>query len=384
MSPAVGVGCAGGPEAAPPGRRAERRREAAPGGKSGGRRSSEPALERPEHTADDAPAPRCLVTGGAGFVGSHLVEALLARGARVRVLDDLSSGRLENLAAVAASPRLCFERGTATDPATVARLVGEADVVFHLAALVGVRRVWEAPEETLAVNVRSTQLVLDAAVRHGTRVLFTSSSEVYGKGAAGPLREDAPLFVGADDSRRWSYAASKAFGEWMAAAHARAHGLEAVCVRLFNVVGPRQRAEGGMVLPRFVEQALRGEPLSVWGDGTQTRTFLDVRDTVRALVSLALGATPRQGVYNVGGTEELSVLALAELVREVVGGQVPIARVPYREAFGVGFDEPRRRRPDLARLRAATGFRPRIALRQTVEECVRSAGGVASGATLSG
>lgn len=315
---------------------------------------------------------RVLVTGGAGFVGSHLCEALVAAGAAVTVLDDLSAGRAANLEACRGARGFDLRVGSACDPELVDGLVREAELVFHLAAAVGVQRVWAAPEATLRDGVRATRLVLDAAVRHGARVVFASSSEVYGPAARVPLREEAPLLVGASDSRRWSYACSKAMGEWLAAAHARANGLEALCVRLFNVVGPRQLAGGGMVVPRFVGQALRGEPLTVYGDGRQTRTFLDVRDATRGLLALASPDGPREGTFNLGGDEETSVLALARLVREAAGGTAPIVRMPYREAFGLGFQEASRRRPDLARLRAATGFRPRRRLRDTLDELVRS------------
>ena len=316
---------------------------------------------------------RCLVTGGAGFLGSHLCDQLLARGATVTALDDLSGGRIGNLGKALSRKGFTFVEGSAMDEALVDDLTARADLILHLAAVVGVRRVWEAPEETLHTNVRSTQLVFDAAARHGVRVLFTSSSEVYGKATAGPLSEEAPLFVGATDSRRWSYAFSKACGEWLAQAHHRSHGLEAVSVRLFNVVGPRQSAAGGMVLPRFVRQALDGEPLTVFGDGTQTRSFLHVGDAARAILGLALPGGPNEGVFNVGGTSEVDVMSLARCVARTVGGEVPIVRMPYREAFGVGFDEPRRRRPDISKLVERTGFQATVSLEDTVAELVREA-----------
>ena len=335
-----------------------------------------------------APAPvdgwagrRVLVTGGAGFVGSHLCDLLVASGAAVTALDDLSAGERANLELAIELGELGGERpgslrfvqGTALDPELVDELVAGAEVVLHLAAVVGVRRVWEAPEATLRTNVRSTQLVMDAAVRHGARVLFTSSSEVYGKPPPGKLREDAPLFVGAQDSRRWSYAYSKACGEWLAAAHRRAHGLEAICVRLFNVVGPRQSARGGMVLPRFVRQACAGEALTVYGDGRQTRSFLHVSDATRALATLARPGGVPDGLFNVGGTREVDVATLAELVSRSVaraGEAVRIVRMPYREAYGVGFEEPQRRLPDVRRLVETIDFRPTRSLEQTVDELV--------------
>ncbi len=343
------------------------------GGKAAARPSSAEPLDARAPGLDLEPeydGLTCLVTGGAGFVGSHLVEALLARGARVRVLDDLSAGRPENLEAVRHDARLRVVVGSAADPRAVLEAVRGASVVFHLAAVVGVRRVWEAPAHAYEANARSSALVLAAAARAGARVLFASSSEVYGRGGPAPLAEDAPLLAGADDPRRWAYARSKALGEALAERHARRDGLSAVCVRLFNVVGPRQRPEGGMVLPRLVRQARAGEPLCVFGDGRQTRSFLDARDAARALCALGRPGGPT-GPCNLGAERETSILALAELVRDALAPGLSIVRVPYEEAYGPGFVEPRRRRPDLTRLRALTGIRPAVPLERTVLELAR-------------
>ena len=324
---------------------------------------------------------RVLVTGGAGFVGSHLVDALLGAGAQVEVLDDLSTGRLGNLDRRLGTPGLRVHEGTILDAERVADLVADVDVVFHLAAVVGVGLVLEAPVRTLDVNVEGTRNVLRAAASSGAGVLFASSSEVYGRAAEPPFRESDPLLFGATSEPRWSYAASKAVGEWEAFARAREQGLVATVVRLFNTVGPRQSGAYGMVLPRLVAAAMSHEPLTVFGDGRQTRSFCHVSDVVRALTAAGLRVaqaahararvTPR--VYNVGGEREVSIEALARLVRRVADSPSRIVHMPYREAYGVHFEDLRRRRPDTSRIRADLGWAPAVPLVEIVRELVERA-----------
>jgi len=305
---------------------------------------------------------KVLVTGGAGFIGSHLCERLLARGDQVLCLDDLSTGRAENLERCLGREGFELVRGSVLDEPLVRALVERGNGghgvggVFHLAACVGVRLVLDQPSRTLETNVVGTRHVLSAAARARARVFFASSSEVYGKNERPPFAEDAPLLQGATSEPRWSYACSKAMGEAMAFAHAREDGLALVVARFFNVVGPRQHGEYGMVLPRFVSAALRGEPLEVYGDGRQTRCFAHVEDVVDAV--LALWDEPRAlgQVVNVGGACEVSIGALAEDVRRACGSRAPVVHMPYREAYGMEMSDFRRRAPDLSRLRALTGL----------------------------
>lgn len=293
---------------------------------------------------------RHLVTGGAGFVGSHLVERLLDRGDHVTVLDDLSGGRLENLPG--AHDRLDVRIGSVLDASLVDGIVAHADRVWHLAAIVGVPRVLARPRAAIAVNARGAETVLDACAAHAVPVVLFSSSEVYGDGARGPLSERDPLQPGPADRLRGSYAAAKALAEWTALALAREQGLAVATVRLFNVVGPRQRASHGMVLPRFSEQALRGGPLTVHGDGRQRRCFADVRDVTRDLVRLGDHAAAFGATFNVGSDRETSVLDLAELVRDLAATGAEIVHVPYERAFPAGECDVRRRVPCLDALRA--------------------------------
>lgn len=311
-----------------------------------------------------------LVTGGAGFIGSHLCESLLARGHEVRCLDDLSTGRAENLEGCRAHARFQFVRGSVLDEALVRAEVARVDGVFHLAAAVGVRLVLEQPSRTLELNVVGTRNVLAAAATCGARVLFASSSEVYGRNEHPPFAEDTALLAGATREPRWSYACSKAMGESLAFAHAREHALPVLVVRFFNVVGPRQRGAYGMVLPRFVHAALVGEALEVYGDGTQTRCFLHVADALEAV--LALWEEPRAlgQVVNVGSALEVEIGALAHCVRRAAGSSSPVVHMPYREAYGVELDDFRRRAPDLARLEGLIGPRRPRGLEAIVAELV--------------
>ncbi len=313
---------------------------------------------------------RALVTGGAGFIGSHLTEALLAAGHEVAVLDDLSTGRLENLAAVDGEPGLTVTVGTIRDEPLVRKLVSSADVVFHLAAAVGVRLILERPVETIETNVVGTEVVLRAAAEAGARVLIASTSEVYGKSARVPLAEDDDRVLGPTTKSRWSYACAKAMDEFLALAYHRARRLPVVIARFFNTIGPRQTGRYGMVVPRFVRQALDGAPITVYGDGQQSRCFTDVEDAVRATVALALAPAAVGEVFNVGTGHEITIGALAERVRALVGSASPIRAVPYEEAYQPGFEDLRRRVPDVRKIRDAIGFEPRVALDESLRRVI--------------
>ncbi len=316
---------------------------------------------------------RILVTGGAGFIGSHVCERWLERGDDVVSLDDFSSGSPGNLSGFEAHPRFRAVEGSVRDSARVETLMAGRDVVFHLAAAVGVRRVLEHPRETFETNIEGTRVVLNAAAKCGVRVLFASSSEVYGQGLRIPFREDDPLLIGTTDEPRWSYAFSKAAGEALGFAHARESGVKFLVVRLFNTVGPRQTGRYGMVLPRFVRQALAGEPITVYGDGTQTRCFIHVRDTARALVSLASMDASYGRVFNVGSTNEVTILSLARLVRRISHSDSPVVHMPYREAYGTEMCDLQRRRPDVTHLCESIGEPVSLTLEETVAELIESA-----------
>ncbi|MCR9247546.1 MAG: NAD-dependent epimerase/dehydratase family protein [bacterium] len=316
-----------------------------------------------------APAGAVVVTGGAGFVGSHLVEELLARGYRVHVVDDLSTGRRANLAAVREHPALELTVGSIADPDVAAAVVADAAMVFHLAGVVGVRLLAAEPLAVMQRNLDGTRALLEAAAAAAVPVLFTSSSEVYGDGPV-PFRESATVRPGVTEGRRGGYACAKAMSEWLAFGHGEQDDLPVVVARLFNTVGPRQSGEHGMVLPRFVQQAVAGEPITVYGDGAQTRCFAHVREVARALLDLALAPGSRGRVFNVGAAVETTVHALAELVREVAGSSSRIARVPFDTVFPAGFVDPPRRVPSLDRLERAIGWAPSASLAAIVAELV--------------
>ncbi len=305
---------------------------------------------------------RYLITGGAGFIGSHLSEALVDAGHRVVAIDDLSTGRIENLAALRAHPNFHFVRAAIEDDVVLDRLTSEADVIVHLAAAVGVMLIVEQPVHTIETNVGGTERVLQAARRYGCRVLIASTSEVYGKGSRLPFGEDDDVVLGATSRSRWAYAASKMVDEFLGLAYGREYELPVVIVRLFNTVGPRQTGRYGMVIPRFVRQAHCGEPITVYGDGTQSRCFCDVADVVRALIGLAEHPDAPGQVINVGGTDRISIGALAERIRDVVGSRSEIVRIPYENAYAPGFEDMAHREPDIGRIRGLLGWQPRIPL----------------------
>lgn len=307
-----------------------------------------------------------LVTGGAGFIGSHLVEALLAEGARVTVVDDLSTGSLDNLAKVSREPRLQFIQARVSACPELGRLVRGADAVFHLAAAVGVDLVVRSPIQTIRTNLDETEAILAATSCHPIPILLASTSEVYGKSLKDEFAEDDDLLIGPPYLGRWSYACSKLMDEFLGLAYAQERGLPVMIVRLFNTVGPRQTGRYGMVLPRFIEAALAGRPLRVFGDGAQTRCFCHVSDTVEALRRLIGCRAARGQVVNVGGTQEVTVRHLAELVIQTLGSSSTIEFLSYDEAYAPGFEDMRRRKPAVEKLARLTGFRAGVALPEII------------------
>src|SRR3954451_13097366 len=305
---------------------------------------------------------RVLITGGAGFIGSHLAEACLGRGDEVFVLDDLSTGSLENVVPLERHPRFHCTIGSVDDRAVVAGMVDECDLVFHLAAAVGVKLIVESPVRTIETNVHGTEVVLAAAARTGRPVLIASTSEVYGLSEQIPFREDGNLVLGATTKGRWSYACSKAIDEFLALAYWREKKLPTIIVRLFNTVGPRQTGRYGMVVPTLVGQALAGEPLTVYGTGKQTRCFGYVGDVVKALLALMHRSDSAGEVFNIGSTEEVSITQLAERVIALTGSTSRIVYVPYSEAYEAGFEDMPRRVPDTMKLKRLIGFTPRTSL----------------------
>ncbi len=316
------------------------------------------------------PGRLALVTGGAGFIGSHLVDALLQRGLDVVVLDDLSTGDRANLAS---SGDVELVLGSVLDDALVESLVASADEVFHLAGAVGVKLVMESPVRTIESIVEGTRIVLRHAATRGCRVVLTSSSEVYGPAASGPLRESDRLTLGPPSVRRWAYATAKLTAEHLALAYHTDAGLPATVARLFNTVGPRQSEAYGMVLPRFVAQALSGGPITVHGDGSQTRSFCDVRDVVRALIALSASERAIGRVVNVGADQPISIASLAERVRAVLGVAAPIERLSHEAVYGPGFEDVQSRIPDLSLLGDLIEFAPSYSIDDTIADLAKHA-----------
>lgn len=312
----------------------------------------------------------CLVTGGAGFIGSHLVERLLRDGNTVRVIDNLSTGTRANLERFMGTPAFEFVAGDVEDTALMERLMRGVDVVFHLAAAVGVKLIVAKPVRTIQTNVLGTETVLRLAAHHGCRVVLASSSEVYGKVRKVPFAETDDVILGAPASPRWGYAASKMLSEFLAMAHWRESRLQVVCARLFNTIGPGQTGEYGMVVPRLVRQALRNEPLTVYGDGSQTRCFCHVSDVAEALIGLAAHPDTPGQIFNVGSTEETTILALARLILELTGSQSRIELVPFESVYGPGFEDMHRRVPDISRIQNVLGWTPKKSLREAVADVI--------------
>jgi UDP-glucose 4-epimerase len=305
---------------------------------------------------------KALLTGGAGFVGSHLAEALLDRGHEILVIDDLSTGAMENITRLKSRPGFEYVIDTVMNDRLMAELVDRSDMVFHLAAAVGVKLIVEAPVRTIETNVHGTEVVLTHANKKGKLVVIFSTSEVYGKSLAVPFREDADLVLGPTPKHRWAYACSKAIDEFLALAYYRERKLPVIVVRLFNTVGPRQTGRYGMVIPTFVQQALAGQPITVFGDGTQTRSFTDVADVVEGLIRLAGEPRAVGQVFNIGNTEEVSILELAHRVRTMTESTSEIVLVPYDKAYEEGFEDMPRRVPDLTKIHTLVGYRPTLAL----------------------
>jgi len=311
---------------------------------------------------------KVFITGGAGFIGSHLCEQLLARGDEALILDDLSTGAMENLEPFVGRRGFSYRIGSATDAPLVGECVDRCDVTVHLAAAVGVRLIVERPVHTIETNVRATEVVLAAAAKKQRPVLIASTSEVYGKGSKVPFSEDDDLTLGATAHSRWAYACSKALDEWLALAYLREKRVPVIVVRFFNTVGPRQTGRYGMVLPNFAAQALRGQPITVYGTGEQSRCFGHVRDAVEAVVRLLRTPAASGQVVNVGNDEEVTIEELARRVRDAAGSASPIVKIPYGEAYAEGFEDMKRRVPDLRRLEALTGFRPRTPLSAIIQD----------------
>jgi UDP-glucose 4-epimerase len=303
-----------------------------------------------------------LITGGAGFIGSHLAETLLARGDSVYVLDNLSTGSMENIVHLKGRSGFEYFIDSVENEGLLAELVDRSDVVFHFAAAVGVKLIVEQPVRTIETNVHGTEVVLKHANKKKKLVVIASTSEVYGKSEDVPFREDSDLVMGPTPKHRWAYACSKAIDEFLALAYWKERQLPVIVVRFFNTVGPRQTGQYGMVIPNFVRQALAGEPITVFGDGTQSRSFTHVADVVQALVKLVREPKAIGQVVNIGNTGEISILKLAERVRELSGSNSPIKLVPYDEAYESGFEDMPRRVPDLTKVNALIGYKPRFSL----------------------
>jgi len=313
---------------------------------------------------------KVFITGGAGFIGSHLAGRLLDRGDEVLVLDDLSTGSMDNIAHLVGRPGFAYRIGSALDAPLVAECVDRCDVTVHLAAAVGVRLIIERPVHTIETNIRATEVVLAAAAKKQKLVLIASTSEVYGKSTRLPFTEDADLQLGPTTHSRWAYACSKALDEWLALAYQREKQVPVIVVRFFNTVGPRQTGRYGMVLPNFAAQALAGEPITVYGSGQQSRCFGHVSDAVEALLRLLAAPAAIGNVFNVGSDEEVTIHRLAELVRDAAGSASEIRLVPYEEAYAEGFEDMLRRVPDLRRLEQAIDFRPRTPLATIIQDVV--------------
>ncbi len=314
---------------------------------------------------------KALITGGAGFVGSHLAEALLGRGDEVHIVDNLSTGSIENIEHLKESPRFHYTIDSVLNEPVLAELVDRVEVVFHLAAAVGVRLIVESPVNTIETNVHGTEMVLKLANKKRKKVLLTSTSEVYGKATAVPFREDGDLVMGPTSKGRWSYACSKAIDEFLGLAYHKERRLPVVVARLFNTVGPRQTGRYGMVVPNFVRQALRGHPLAVFGDGTQTRCFTYVTDVVGQLIALAEEPRAVGEVWNIGNDrEEVRILDLARRVVQRTASKSAIELVPYDRAYEEGFEDMLRRVPDLSKLRALTGYEPKVHLDEILDRVV--------------
>ena len=311
-----------------------------------------------------------LVTGGAGFIGSHLCELLLKEGHKVVAIDNLSTGRLENIEHLRPDPDFLFVRETINNSLVLDRLASESQIIVHLAAAVGVKLIVEDPVHTIRTNIMGTEAVLNAANRYGCKVLIASTSEVYGKGVQIPFQEGDDRLMGPTSHSRWSYAASKAIDEFMGLAFFNQFGLPVIITRLFNTVGPRQVGQYGMVVPRLIRQALLGETLTVFGDGLQSRCFADVNDVTAALLQLALHPQAVGDVFNIGTTDEVTILQLANRILHLTESGSHIQFIPYSEAYAPGFDDMRRRVPSIQKIRDLIGYAPKYSLDETLKRII--------------
>jgi UDP-glucose 4-epimerase len=315
-------------------------------------------------------AVRSLITGGAGFVGSHLAEELLRRNEEVYILDDLSTGSIENIEHLKPNPRFHYTLDSVQNEPVLAELIDRCDVVYHLAAAVGVKLIVESPVNTIETNVHGTEVVLKLANKKKKKVLITSTSEVYGKSTAVPFNEDQDLVLGATTKGRWSYACSKAIDEFLGIAYWHEKKLPVVIVRLFNTVGPRQTGRYGMVIPNFVCQALMNQPITVYGDGNQARAFGYVGDVVMALADLAQHPAAVGEVFNIGNTEEITINDLALLIKQMTRSESEIIHIPYDRAYEKGFEDMPRRVPDISKVQRLIGYRPRLNLKDILTEII--------------
>jgi UDP-glucose 4-epimerase len=313
---------------------------------------------------------RALITGGAGFIGSHLAEALLNAGHEVDIIDNLSTGSIRNVGHLKPNPRFKYTIDTLTNEPLLAELIDRNDIIFHFAAAVGVKLIVEEPVHTIETNVHGTEVVLKHANKKRKKVVIASTSEVYGKSVDVPFREDADLVMGATVKHRWAYACSKAIDEFLALAYYKERGLPVIIVRFFNTVGPRQTGQYGMVLPSFVQQALSGAPITVFGDGTQSRSFTYVGDVVECLLKLVDEPKAVGQVFNIGNKEEVTILKLAEIVKSLTGSSSPIEFIPYDQAYEEGFEDMPRRVPDLTKVRQLVGYEPKVQLNEIITKVI--------------
>jgi len=313
---------------------------------------------------------RALITGGSGFIGSHLAEALLSKGHYVTAVDNLATGRLENIAHLTEHPMFRFVYESITNETVLDRLVSECDVIFHLAAAVGVELIVKDPVWTIETNLEGTEVALRLARRYRKKLLLASTSEVYGKSTDIPFREDSDRVMGPTTKSRWSYAESKAIDEFLALAYHKQFGVPVVICRFFNTVGPRQTGSYGMVIPRMVQKALAGQPIPVHGDGNQTRCFCNVKDAVRAVLALAHEPNAIGEIFNIGSQEEVTIRQLAERVKARTASTSEIVYIPYEQAYEKGFEDMYRRVPSIEKIRAAVGWQPTLSLDQTLDEVI--------------
>jgi UDP-glucose 4-epimerase len=314
---------------------------------------------------------RALITGGAGFIGSHLAEALLNEGHEVDVIDNLSTGSIRNIGHLKSHPKFTYVIDTLTNEPLLAELIDRNDVIFHFAAAVGVKLIVEQPVHTIETNVHGTEVVLKHASKKKKKVIIASTSEVYGKNAEVPFREDADLVMGPTVKHRWAYACSKAIDEFLALAYYKEKKLPVIIVRFFNTVGPRQTGQYGMVLPSFVRQALANEPITVFGDGTQSRSFTYIGDVVGCVMRLVKERKAVGEVFNIGNKQEVTILRLAEMVKELTGSASEIIFIPYDRAYEAGFEDMPRRVPDLSKVHALVGYEPKVQLHEIINNVIQ-------------